>query len=97
MNPKSNVTRDPWWRSNKTGTIYRIGWRYHRHCRTYQEIRENEFLKWDEDAQDSRVRIPHGRLDRDLNNWNLEKLSTKNWKRSWKFYFKCRKQWGTNL
>lgn len=69
---------------------------YIRNIQTFQEIREAEADRVDSREARTDLKIRKARAGQSINSWNLERRVTMAFKRSWKRFYKCKKQWGVN-
>ena len=70
--------------------------RYIRSIRTAQEIRRNNGDEVDAKEERLSVKIRRSRCGYSISSWNLEPVASMTHKRSWKAFFRCRKQWMKN-
>lgn len=70
---------------------------YMRRVRTKQEITQYCYSKFDNEECGLVIKNRPRRGNSYLSAWELEKIPSMAYKRSWKMAYKCRKQWEVNL
>lgn len=65
---------------------------YTRHIKTFQEIRAYESDIQDSREDDIHLKVRKARSRRNLDQWTLDKMQTRTYKRSWKDFYKVKRQ-----